>query len=157
MGQIPATGALGSHGGPIRWLRKTSVIVVGCTYRFIHITSPSQYLRNLENLPRTTPGSQNLALERRNEPNPCDRCIGEPWRAHKMATEDKCDSSWVYLSSYSYISPAPPRISGIANLLPRYAVVVVFPFSIINIGNASELLCIHFWFILRIVNCNHNE
>ena len=51
------------------------------------------------NLPRTTPGSQNLAaLERRNEPNPSDRSIGMPVRAHKTATEDKCDRSWAYLS-----------------------------------------------------------
>ena len=47
-----------------------------------------------------TPGSQNLALEQRNGPNPNDQSIGMPMGAHKTATEDKCDSSWVYLSSY---------------------------------------------------------
>ena len=54
-----------------------------------------------------TPGSQYLALERRNGPNPSDRSIGMPMGAHKTATEDKCDSSWAYLSSYIYPHPLP--------------------------------------------------
>ena len=59
------------------------------------------------NLLRTTPGRQNLALERRNRPNPSDRRIGTPMRAHTTATEDKCDSSWAYSSSYIYHQPLP--------------------------------------------------
>ena len=67
------------------------------------------------------PGSQNLALERRNGPNPCDRCIGEPWWAHKTATEDKCDSSWAYLSSYIYRQPLPEskRMQKLPRTTPR--------------------------------------
>ena len=57
------------------------------------------------NLPRSTPGSQYLALERRNGPNPSDRRIGMPMGAHKTATEDKGDSSWANLSSYIYHQP----------------------------------------------------
>ena len=64
MDQIPATEALGCRWVPIRRLRKTSVIVVGHTYRVIGITSPSQSLENLENLPRTTPGPIIDGLER---------------------------------------------------------------------------------------------
>ena len=107
MGQIPATEALGSRYVPIRRLRKTWVVVVGHTYRIIYITSPVQNLQNLENLPRTTPGSQNLALARRNGPNPSDRSIGKSMCAHKAAMEDKCDSSWAYLSNYLYHQPRP--------------------------------------------------
>ena len=104
MGQIPENEALASCYVPKTRLRKTSVIVVGHTYRVIHITSLAQ---NLKNLLRTTPGSQNLALARRNGPNPSDRSIGKPMCAHKTATEDKCDSSWAYLSSYLYHQPRP--------------------------------------------------
>ena len=75
------------------------------SYRVIYVTSPAQNLKNLENLPRTTPGSQNLALEGHNGPNPSDRSIEMPLGAHKMATEDKCDSSWAYLSTYIYHQP----------------------------------------------------
>ena len=64
--------------------------------------SESQKSRNL---PRSTSGSQYLALERRNGPNPSERSIGMPISAHKTATEDKCDSSWAYLSSYLYHQP----------------------------------------------------
>ena len=55
MGQISATEALGCRWVPIRRLRKTSVIVVGHTYRVIYITSPSQDLKKSRNLPRTRP------------------------------------------------------------------------------------------------------
>ena len=41
MGQIPATEGLGCRWVLIRRLRKTSVIVVGHTYRVIYIASPS--------------------------------------------------------------------------------------------------------------------
>ena len=40
-----------------------SITIVRHTYRVIYITSPSQNLKNLENLSRTTPGNQNLLLE----------------------------------------------------------------------------------------------
>ena len=39
------------------------ISVVRRTYRVIYITSPSQNLKNLENLLRTTSGNQNLLLE----------------------------------------------------------------------------------------------
>ena len=38
------------------------MIVIEHTNRVIHIASPSQNLKTLENLLRTTPGSQNLSL-----------------------------------------------------------------------------------------------
>ena len=52
------------------------------------------------NLPRTTPGSQNLALDRQNGPDPSDRRVGMPMGAHNTATEDKWDSSWASQSEY---------------------------------------------------------
>ena len=110
MGQIPATEPLGSRWVPIRRLRKTGVIVVGHTYRVLYITSPSENLKNLENVLRTTPGSQYLARERQYGPNPSDRSIGQPVGAHKTATEDKCHSSWAYLSSYRYHQPLPESL-----------------------------------------------
>ena len=57
-----------------------------------------------------TPGSQNLALERRNGPNPIDRSIGMPMCAHETTTEDKCDCSWEYLSSYIYITSSAQNL-----------------------------------------------
>ena len=64
MDQISATEALGCRWVPIRRLRKTSVIVVGHTYRGIYNTSPSRKLKNIENLPRSRDPR---------EPKPC------PW------------------------------------------------------------------------------
>ena len=63
--------------------------------------------RKLQNLPRTTLGSQNLSLERRNGPNPSDRCIGKLAYAQETTTEDKCNGRWVYLWSYLYRQPLP--------------------------------------------------
>ena len=40
-----------------------SISVVVHTCRVIYITSPAQNLKKLQNLPRTTPGNQNLLLE----------------------------------------------------------------------------------------------
>ena len=61
-----------------------------------------EYKKSRKSAQIATPASQNLALERRKGPNYCDRRIGMPMGAHTMATEDKCDSSWAYLSSYIY-------------------------------------------------------
>ena len=65
----------------------------------------------------STPGSQNLALERRHGPNLSERNIEIPTGAHMMAAEDKCASTWAYLSSYIY--PKPLRESQKSRNLPR--------------------------------------
>ena len=82
------------------------MIVVGQTYRVIYITSLSQNLKNLEICPDRDPREQNLALERRNGPNPSERSFGRSILVHSKATEDKYGISWVYLSSYGYHQPA---------------------------------------------------
>ena len=55
MDQIPATEALGCRWVPIRWLWKTSVIVVGHTCRVIYITSLAQHLKNVKIFPDRDP------------------------------------------------------------------------------------------------------
>ena len=99
-----------SIGVPMR-ARKTAT-EDKCASTWAYISSYIYHQPLLEsqkprNLPRMTPGSQNLALERRNGPKYCDRSIGTSACAHKTATEDKCASSWAYLSSYVYHQPLP--------------------------------------------------
>ena len=65
---------------------------------------PSQ---NLQKLPRPTPGPIIDDHGRRIGTNPGERGFGEPMMVHDKATEDKCDSSWAYLSSYIYHQPLP--------------------------------------------------
>ena len=55
--------------------------------------------------PDRSPGPSIDAVEGHSGTNPSDRSIGMPKGAHKTATEDKCDSSWAYLSSYIYHQP----------------------------------------------------
>ena len=69
-------------------------------------TSPAR--PETQKSPRSRPpGGTIVAVERRKGPNPIDRCNGKPMCVHKMAMEDKCDSRWVYLSSYLYHQPHP--------------------------------------------------
>ena len=70
------------------------------------ITSLFQNLKKLKNLHRTRPpGAIIDYLEQRYGPNTSDRSFGTPLGAHKTATEDKCVSTWAYLSSYLYYHP----------------------------------------------------
>ena len=111
LGQIPATEALECRWVPIRRLRKTSVIVVGHTYRVIYITSPSQNLKNLEICPDRPPGSNTLPLGDEMGQIPATEALGCRWApirrllvgtlelegAHSMVMEDTCCIVWLYL------------------------------------------------------------
>ena len=81
--------------------------VVQHTYRVIYVTSLSLNLKNCKICPERPPEGIIDDLERRNGPNPSDQCIGKPVGSHETATEDKCDGSWAYLSSYLYYQPLP--------------------------------------------------
>ncbi len=69
---------------------------------------PAQNLKNLKICPERPPGTTIDGLERRNETNPSDRRFSKPLLVQTKATEDNCDNSWEYLSSYVYHQP--PRI-----------------------------------------------
>jgi len=77
-----------------------------------------QSVQSLKNLPRPTPGPIINDLERRIGTNPSERSFGKSIMVHDKATEDWCDVSWAYLSSYIYIT-SPPRISKICPDRPR--------------------------------------
>ena len=79
MGQIPATEALGCRWVPIRRLRKTSVIVVGHTYRVIYITSPSQKHKNIKICPERPPGAKTLPLSDEMGQIPATEALGCRW------------------------------------------------------------------------------
>ena len=105
MDQISATEALGCWWVPIRRLRKTSVIVVGHTYRVIYITGPSQNLKNLEICPDRDP----------REPKPFPLVVGstsEGWEDAKEWTElTEASVVWSWLSRLIWwdVDTSPPR------------------------------------------------
>ena len=84
------------------WLDLERILFRNSNFIYHKPLPGSQKSRNLS---RMTPGNQNLSLGRRNGQNPSDRSIEMPMGAHETATEDKCGSSWAYLSSYIYHQP----------------------------------------------------
>ena len=82
---------------------------VGIWFHIVRIRyhQPSQNLKNLP--PDRPPGPIIDDLEQRIGPNPSERSFGKSLLVHctSKATDDKCDSSWAYLSSYVYHQPRP--------------------------------------------------
>ena len=65
-----------------------------------------QPAQNLKNLPRPTPGTIIDDLERQIRTNSNKGSYGKLIPVHTKATEDRCDTSWTYLSIYIYHQPA---------------------------------------------------
>ena len=140
MDQIPATEALGCRRVPMRRLRKTSVVVVGHTYRVIYITSPSQNVKNLEILPRSRPpGTKTLPLSEEMDQIPTTEALG--CRRVSMRRLRKTSVIVVgHTYRVIYITSPSQNVKNLEILLRlRTPGTKTFPFIVLLVGQAPLL------------------